>query len=330
MEVNGETLKEIYRLMKRCRGFEERAIIELRKGMPGFIHSSIGQEAIPCAISAFLGKEDYIVTNHRGHSDIIARGASFERTFAEMYAKEPGYCKGLSGSMHIAAFDLNIIGAVAIVGSGIPLASGVALACKQKNLDRLVVCYFGDGATCTGSFHEGIGFAAAFNLPVLFVCQNNQYEEGTPWTYWGGKLQCLADRARGYGIPGVSVDGNDAVAVASAAAESIRKIRKGGGPILLEGMTYRIHGHHMGDPGTSYRTKEEVEEWKRKDPIRKLYTLLLEKKLITAEEESEMEAGIQRELDGAVKFALASPEVDPAKVFKDLVYFGRPVSLEKI
>jgi len=330
MQVDGERLKMIYVLMKRCRAFEERAIVELRKGMPGFIHSSIGQEAIPCAITPFLRKEDYIITNHRGHSDIIARGASFKKTFAELYAKETGYCKGLSGSMHIAAFDLNIIGAVAIVGSGIPLASGVALACKAKNLERIAVCYFGDGATCTGSFHEGIGFAATFDLPVLFVCQNNQYEEGTHWTYWGGRLKSLADRSSGYGIPGFSVDGNDAVAVAEAAAEAVEKVRKGGGPILLEGKTYRIHGHHMGDPGTTYRTKEEVEEWKGKDPIRRLYSLLFQKGFITAEENSKIEVQIEQELDEAVQFALESPEIDPHTTFRDLVYFERPVGLNKI
>jgi acetoin:2,6-dichlorophenolindophenol oxidoreductase subunit alpha len=331
MKVAPEKIKEIYVLMKRCRAFEERSIVELRKGMPGFLHSAIGQEAIPCAIAPFLQKEDYILTTHRGHCDIIARGARFDKIMAELYAKESGYCRGLSGSMHIAALELNILGAVGIVGSGIPVASGVALACKMKNLDRVTVCFFGDGASCTGSFHEGLGFAAAFDLPVLFVLQNNQYEESTHWTYWGGRLKNLSERGRGYGIRGVSVDGNDAVAVAEAAMKVLKEIRKGGGPVLLEGITYRIHGHHMGDPGTTYRDKAEVEEWRRKrDPVARLYARLLKENLITEKENRRIEEEIAKELDEAVKFALESSEISPEEAFRDTVYSGWPVTLHKV
>jgi TPP-dependent pyruvate/acetoin dehydrogenase alpha subunit len=329
MKVSNEKIIEIYKSMKRCRAFEERAIVEIQKGMPGFLHSSVGQEAIPCAVAAFLQPDDYMITTHRGHSDIIARGARFDKVMAELYARETGYCRGISGSMHIAAFDIGILTAVAIVGSGIPIATGVALGCKMKGWNRVTVCFFGDGATCTGSFHEGVGFAASFDLPILFVCQNNQYEESTHWTYWGGKLKNLSDRASGYGIEGISVDGNDAIAMAEAAAEAIEKIRKGKGPILLEGRTYRIHGHHMGDPGTTYRTKEEVMKWKKKDPISRLYKHLLGSRLITEEENKEIESSLSRELDEAVQFALSSPEVDP-EVMKDIVYEGREVGLSKL
>ena len=330
MKVAPDEAKNIYVLMKRCRAFEERSIVELRKGMPGFLHSAIGQEAIPCAIAPFLQEDDYIITTHRGHCDIIARGARFDRVFAELYAKETGYCRGVSGSMHIAALDLNILGAVGIVGSGIPVASGVALACKLKKVNRVTVCFFGDGASCTGSFHEGLGFAAAFDLPVLFVLQNNQYEESTHWTYWGAKLKNLAERARGYGISGISVDGNDALAVAEAAMDALREIRKGGGPILLEGQTYRIHGHHMGDPGTTYRAKEEVEEWRqKKDPVARLYFRLLEEKWITEEENQQIEETIAKELHEAVKFALESSEISPEEAFRDTVYSGWSVKLNK-
>jgi len=315
--------------MKRCRAFEERAIVELRKGMPGFVHSSIGQEAIPCAICPFLQKDDYIITTHRGHSDIIARGAKLDRMMAELYARETGYCKGISGSMHIAALDLNILGALGIVGSGVPIASGVALACKMKKWNRVTVCFLGDGATCTGSFHEGLVFAAAFDLPVVFVIANNQYEESTHWKYWGRRLDNLAQRASGYGIPGVSVDGNDAEAVAEAAIEAIETARHGKGPTLIEGVTFRIHGHHMGDPG-GYRTKEEIEKWKKKDPIDKLYSRLLKANLITNKENQEIEAKISQEIEEAVKFALDSPKIKPEDAFKDTVYCGREVRLNKI
>jgi len=332
MAISNGKLKEVYLLMKRCRAFEERAIIELGKGMPGHIHSSIGQEAIPSAICSLLEKDDYIITGHRGNSDIVARGARFDKMMAELYGRETGYCKGISGQMHIAALDLNIVGATGIVGSGIPLASGVALACKMKGWNRVTVCFFGDGATSTGAFHEGIGFAAAFDLPVVFVCENNQYAVTTHWTYWGKKLKNLAERALGYGIPGVSVDGNDAIAVAEAASEAIERARRGGGPSLLEGVTYRIHGHHMGDPGTDYRTEEEVAEWKspKKDPISRLYSRLLEANLITEEEDKEIEAKLSGELDEAVEFALNSPEIEPVNVFQDTVYCGREVRLNKI
>ena len=332
MKVDNQKLKEIYVVMKRCRAFEERAIVELRKGMPGFIHTSIGQEAISAGVCAFLQDDDYLLTTHRGHSDIIAKGASFDKMMAELYARETGYCKGMGGSMHIAALDKGIVGALAIVGSGIPVASGVALGCKMQNLSRVTVCSFGDGASCTGSFHEGVGFAAAFNLPVVFLLQNNQYEESTHWSYWRGKLEHLSERAAAYGIPGVSVDGNDAEAVADAASDAIDKTRQGGGPILLECLTYRVYGHHMGDPGTGYRSKEEVDEWRgpAKDPISRLYARLIERGVLTEEENQLLDAKLSQELDAAVEFALASPEISPQDAFRDTVYSGRQIGLSKI
>ena len=335
MKATEKQLKEIYLLMKRCRAFEERAIVELRKGMPGFIHSSVGAEAIPCGISPFLDPGDYVVTTHRGHSDIIARGARFDLMMAELYARETGYCKGVSGSMHIAVMDLNILGAVGIVGSGVSLASGAALGCKLLQNNRITVCYFGDGATCTGSFHEGLVFAAAFDLPAIFVCVNNQYEESTHWTKWGGRLANLAQRAQGYGIPGVSIDGNDAAAVADAAIEAIDRARNGGGPTFIEAVTYRIYGHHMGDPGTGYRSREEVDQWRGpdKDPIARLYSRLLKAKLITLEENDEIEARLSEELDKAVEFALNCGEIEPADAFNGSdgrVYSGRQVDLQKV
>lgn len=333
MKLSNEQMYAIYLMMKRCRAFEERAIVELRKGMPGFIHSSIGAEAIPCGISPFLAPDDYILTTHRGHSDIIARGAGFIETFAELYAKRTGYCKGVAGSMHIAALDLNILGATGIVGSGVPLSSGVALGCKMQKNNRITVCYLGDGATCTGAFHEGVTFAATFDLPVLFVIVNNQYEESTHWTYWGGKLKNLAERAKGYGLKGYSVDGNDALSVAKIASQLVPKIRKGAGPIILEAVTYRIHGHHMGDPSTSYRPKEEIEAWKspEKDPIGRLYTTLRDKGLINEEQDRQIDVELEAELDEAVRLALDSPEIDPQEVLQDFVYYNRHVeSLQKV
>jgi len=317
--IDKAKLKEIYTTMVRIRFFEERAMSEYRKGLPGFIHPSIGQEAIPAAVCAFLREDDYIISTHRGHGDIIAKGARLDRMMAELFAKETGYCKGKGGSMHIAAVDRNILGATGIVGDGIPIAAGVALGCKMKNLDRVVVAFFGDGATNSGAFHEGIGLAAAWNLPVLFVCQNNQYQQSTPIRDYT-RLSDLSDRAKGYGFPGISVDGNDAIAVAEVAREAIESARSGKGPILIVGTTYRPYGHHMGDPGTSYRTKEEIEEWKKKDPIDRLRNQLLQNKIATESEIEEIHNATLRELDEAVKFATESPEPKVEEALEDIYY----------
>jgi len=322
-EIKNAKLKEIYTTMVRIRAFEERAIAEYRKGLPGFIHSSIGQEVMPAAVCAFLREDDYVLSTHRGHGDIIAKGARFDRMMAELFAKETGYCKGKGGSMHIAAVDLNILGATGIVGDGIPISCGVALACKMQKLDRVTVVFFGDGATCSGAFHEGLGIAAIWDLPVVFVCQNNLFQQSTPIKDYT-KLEDLSDRAKAYGIPGVNVgDGNDPVAVAEAARESIEKARAGGGPTFIVGTTYRYYGHHMGDPGTSYRTKEEVEEHRKQDPIERFQNKLLQEKILTKADVEEIQAATMRELDEAVKFATESPEPKVEEALKDIFYTAR-------
>jgi pyruvate dehydrogenase E1 component alpha subunit len=320
-ELDAAKLKEIYTTMVRIRFFEERAISEYRKGLPGFIHSSIGQEATPAAVCAFLREEDYIITTHRGHGDIIAKGAQLDRMMAELFAKKTGYCKGKGGSMHIADVERNILGATGIVGDGIPIAAGVGTALMMQNLDLVMVAFFGDGATNSGAFHEGIGLAAAWCLPVLFVCQNNQYQQSTPMRDYC-RLTDIADRAKAYGIPGITVDGNDAIAVAEVARESINKCRSGGGPILIVGTTYRTLGHHMGDPGTSYRSKEEVDEWKKRDPIERLGQHLVQNKLATPAEIEEIQNAVLQELDEAVKFSQDSPEPAPEEAIEDIYYSG--------
>ena len=320
-EIDNTKLREIYTIMVRIRAFEERVQSEYRKGLPGFIHLSVGQEAVPAAVCAFLRTEDYIISTHRGHGDIIAKGARFDRMMAELFAKETGYCKGKGGSMHIAAVDLNILGATGIVGDGIPIASGAALGCKMQKLDRVVVAFFGDGATSSGAFHEGVGLAAIWDLPVVFVCQNNRYQQSTPMKNYT-KLTDLSERAKAYGIPGVSVDGNDAIAVAKAARQAIERAREGKGPTLIVGNTYRHCGHHAGDPGTSYRTKEEVEEWKKKDPIKRLQKRLIEEKILSKAEIEEIQTAVERELNQAVKFAAESSEPRIEEALKDIYYIA--------
>jgi len=316
-EIDAAKLKEIYTIMVKIRFFEERAITEYRKGLPGFVHSSIGQEAVPAGVCAFLREDDYTITTHRGHGDIIAKGAQLDRMMAELFAKKTGYCKGKGGSMHIADVSRNILGATGIVGDGLPIAAGVGAALKMQGRDSIMVAFFGDGATNSGAFHEGIGLATAWSLPVLFVCSNNQYQQSTPTRDYT-RLTDIADRAKGYGIPGISVDGNDAIAVAEVAREAIEKCRKGEGPIFIVANTYRTVGHHMGDPGTSYRPKEEVEEWKKKDPIKRLRQQMVQNKTATDAELDEIEQNVLRELDEAVKFAQESPEPTPEEALEDI------------
>ena len=314
-------LIEIYTTMVRIRAFEERALSEYRKGLPGVIHSSAGEEAISAAVCAFLRADDYVLSTHRGHGHIIAKGARFDKMMAELFAKETGYCKGKGGSMHIAAVDLNILGATGVVADGIPIATGAALGCKLQKLDRVVACFFGDGATSCGAFHEGVGLAAIWDLPIVFVCENNQYALSTP-IKTHTRLNDLSERAKSYGIPGVTVDGNDATALAEVAREAIASAREGKGPTLIVGNTYRHYGHSAGDPGTTYRTKEEVEKWKKLDPIKRLREQLLQEKILT---ESELEAIVtttEKELDEAVKFAADSPEPDIKEALKDIYYIA--------
>ena len=319
-ELDKATLKEIYTKMVKNRFFEERAIKEYRtRGLPGFVHPSIGQEAIPATVCACLREDDYVVSTHRGHGDIIAKGARLDKMMAELFAKETGYCKGKGGSMHIAAVDLNNLGATGIVGDGLPIASGIALGCQMKKLDRVVIAFFGDGATCSGAFHEGMGLAAVWDLPVVFICQDNHYQQSTPTRNYT-KLTDLADRAKAHGIPGVSVDGNDVFAVAEAATEAINRARSGGGPTLVVANTYRTVGHHMGDPGTSYRSKDEVAEWKKKDPIKRLRDYLVKNNIATEDELNGIDDAVVKELDEAVQFALDSPEPELKEALEDIYY----------
>lgn len=307
-EIGSEKLREIYTNMVRTRAFEERAIKEYRKGLPGFMHPSVGQEAIPAAVCAFLRPEDCALVNHRDHGVVISKGARVDRMMAEIFAKETGYCKGKGSSIHLTAVDLNIYGAGAgIIGDNISIASGMALGFKMQKLDRVVVCFHGDGTTCTGAFYEGLSLAAIWDLPVVFVCENNQYQQSTPTRDYT-RLKDLADRAKAHAIPGVSVDGNDALAVAEVVRKAIDDAREGKGPTFIVATTYRYYGHHMGDPGTNYRTKEEVEEHRKNDPIERFQSLLLQKGIITEADIENIQEATMRELDEAVKFAIESPE----------------------
>ena len=252
--------------MWRIRLFEE-AVDELfaRGLMHGTMHLSIGQEASATGVCLAMRKGDSLTSTHRGHGHCIAGGADLDRMMAELLAKETGYCRGRGGSMHIADVATGNLGANGIVGGGIPIAAGAALGMRMQGKDAVVVSFFGDGATNEGAFHEGLNLAAVWNLPVVFVCENNKYGMSMS-TEFSTRVENLAVRATAYGMPGVSVDGNDVQAVYEAAAEAIERARSGGGPTLLEAITYRWKGHSKSDKNL-YRTREEIATWRERDPI---------------------------------------------------------------
>jgi pyruvate dehydrogenase E1 component alpha subunit len=318
MDIDKATAHRMYDTMVRIRLFEQRITELFQQGrLPGFLHVSIGQEAVPTGVCAHLRSNDYISSTHRGHGDVIAKGARLDRMMAELYGKKTGYCKGKGGSMHIADLELGILGANGIVGAGIPIATGTALAFKMRRTDQVAVCFFGDGGANTGAFHEGLNIASVWNLPVVFVCQNNQYAESTPQRVHQ-KIKDIAVRAMAYDVPGETVDGMDILEVYRVAGEAIMRARAGGGPTLIECKTYRFYGHYVGDPGTAYRRLEEVEEWKQRDPILGFRRRLLAEDMATEAQLTSIDEAVRRELEEAIQFAEASPEPDLEDALQDI------------
>jgi pyruvate dehydrogenase E1 component alpha subunit len=319
--IQKEKSMEMYEKMVRIRLFEEKAVELFLKGvLPGFVHSSIGQEAVSVGACSALRNDDYMISTHRGHGDIIAKGARVDLMMAELFGKRTGYCKGKGGSMHIADLDLGILGATGIVGAGIPIINGAALACQLKGTNQVSLCFFGDGASNTGSFHEALNLAGLWNLPVIFVCQNNLYAESTPQRDHQ-KIQNISNRGESYGMPGVMTDGNDVLVVYQAVREAVERARKKGGPTLIECKTYRWLGHYVGDPSTSYRRKEEVEEWRKRDPVKLYRENLLKMQVCVVKELEEIDRKVEREIEEAVTFAQNSPDPRPEEAFED-VYVG--------
>jgi pyruvate dehydrogenase E1 component alpha subunit len=312
-----EKLIDMFKTMVRIRTFEERFAGEYAAGHIGSGgHLYIGEEATATGACANLRPVDYITSTHRGHGHVIAKGGQTDRMMAELFGKKTGYCKGKGGSMHIADVDIGILGANGIVGAGITIAGGAALSAKMRGTDQVVVCFFGDGATNTSRFHEGINLASIWKLPVVYIIENNMYAESTPISY-ACNITNLADRATAYGIPGITIDGNDVIAVYEAVYEAVARARRGEGPTLVECKTYRWHGHYEGDPQT-YRTKEEIEEWMKKDPILRFRERLIEMGNLTEKETDEINQEMLHELDEAVKFAEESPFPDPEEALEDV------------
>ena len=315
-------LHKALRQMVLIRRFEEGAEQAYMRGLVhGTMHLSIGQEASAVGVGINLQAEDCITSTHRGHGHCIAKGAEPKYMFAEFFGKDTGYCRGRGGSMHIADVAGGNLGANGIVGGGIPIAVGAALALKQMGKPNVVVCFFGDGANNEGAFHEGLNMAAIWKLPVVFVCENNKYGMSTS-TERSTAVKKIATRALAYDIPGKTVDGNIFGEVAEAANEAIERARAGHGPSLIEALTYRHRGHSKSDRNR-YRTKEEIESWVERDPIVLLEQDLLAHGLIEPAEVDALKASVEQEIEAAVAFAKDSPSPDVASL-TDFVY-AQPV-----
>ena len=308
--------------MLRIRRFEERTEELYRAGeLPGFVHLSIGQEACAAGACAALRRDDYITSTHRGHGHCIAKGADTRKMMAELYAKATGVCKGKGGSMHIADFSVGMLGANGVVGGGANLAVGAAIAARLRGSDQVALCFFGDGAANRGPVHEASNLAAIWKLPVIFFCENNGYASTTPATY-ALSVENVADRAAGYGMPGVVVDGNDALAVYDATREAVDRARAGCGPSLIEARTYRLKGHYVGDP-EKYRPRDEVAAAAERDPIARLERRLLEAGAPTRAEIAGLRRAAEEEIEAAIEYGRSSPLPEPAAALDDL-YAGVP------
>ncbi|MFC2024239.1 thiamine pyrophosphate-dependent dehydrogenase E1 component subunit alpha [Chloroflexota bacterium] len=317
MEVTKELLTDMYRVMVRIRTFEERVKVEYEAGrIPGFVHLYVGQEAVAAGSCATLLPQDYITSTHRGHGHLIARGGRTDLMMAELFGKKSGYCKGKGGSLHISDIKLGMLGANGIVAAGITIAVGAGLATQIKGTEQVAISFFGDGATNNARFHEGLNMAAVWNLPVVFVLENNLYGNATALSHVC-KLTNLADRACAYGIPSKITDGNDVLAVYESVLEAVTRARSGEGPTLIECKTYRHYGHYLGD-NLAYRTVEEVEEWKKRDPIIRFKKHLLSIGYLSEEDAHIVEHKMDEEIEKAIKFAVDSPLPEPQEVLTDV------------
>lgn len=313
MPLSQELLRQIHRTMLRIREFEERIRQEYRRGsIYGMLHLSVGEEAVAAGSCATLRSEDFIVSNHRGHGHCIAKGGDIRLMMAELFGKDTGYCRGKGGSMHIADLALGIIGANGIVGGGIPIATGCGLSSLLRRSGQVTICFFSDGASNQGSFHESLNMASLWKLPVVYICENNLYAVSTRQD----RAMAIADiavRASGYGMPGVVVDGNDAAAVYESVSAAVARARAGEGPTLIEAKTYRWYGHGEADPPTTvYRTREEEAAWREKDPILRMRRRLLAERLASEDELALWESAAKAEIEEAIRFARESPEPAPS------------------
>ncbi len=310
-DIGQDQILRMYRKMLEIRECEEQLNTAFAKNLfPGYIHSYLGQEACAAGVCSVLRDDDYIVSTHRGRGHYLAKGMALAPMICEMFGKANGICGGRGGEMHAADPALGILGGNGIVGGGIPYVTGAAYSAILEGSDKVAVAFFGEGASNQGSFHEAMNLAAAWSLPLLFICENNLYAEMTPFRETAREAE-VARRALAYGVPGEAVDGNDALAVHRAAAAAVARARAGEGPTLLELKTYRYGGHFQGDP-CNYRTREEEAEWRSRDPLVRLRAHILDNKLSSETELDGWREGIGGQVAAAIELALSSPDPDPA------------------
>lgn len=303
--------------MIRVRRVEERLAELFTQGkIPGFLHVSMGQEAVAAGVCAVLEPTDSVLTTHRGHGHAVAKGIGLERFMAEILGRRDGFCRGRSGSMHVADPAVGVAGANGIVGGGLPIALGTAFAAGYRGTRAVTVCFFGDGASNEGTFHESLNLAALWRLPVVFCCENNGWAQFTPQRAYM-RLETVAARAAAYGMPGVTVDGDDVLQVCAAAAEAVARARRGEGPTLLECTVQRWSGHYVGD-AQKYRAPDEVRAARRHDPIQRLAGALLEAGALDQAALEALDAGVRAEIDAAVAFAVRSPLAAPEELLEDV------------
>ncbi len=318
MALGRKALIDLYTIMLTIRRFEERVVQEAYAGnVPGFVHSYIGEEAIAAGICIHLSKEDRIVSHHRGHGHCIAKGADMKRMMAEIYGKKTGYCKGKGGSMHIADFSIGMLGADGIVGAGLPIATGAAIAAQLEANGKIAAVFFGDGACQEGEFHEALNLASIWKLPLLFVCENNRYGVNTSAKYSLG-AEHITRMPKAYRIASKSIDGNDVELVYATAGEAIARLREGKGPFFLECKTYRWHKHFLSHALEDLRPQKEIDAWKKKCPVVAFERKLLEQKILTPSKAKSIDEKILEQVEGAHAFALDSPYPQPQDALMDV------------
>ncbi len=317
MTERAQELIGLLESMIRVRRVEERLAELFTQGkIPGFIHVSTGQEAVAAGVCSTLEPEDSILTTHRGHGHALAKGIELKRFMAEIFGRRTGFCKGKSGSMHVADPAVGVMGANGIVGGGLPIALGTAFASRYRGDQAVTVCFFGDGASNQGSFHESLNLAALWNLPIVFCCENNRWAQFTPQSSYM-KVEHVATRADAYGMPGVTVDGVDVLQVRRAALEAVARARRGEGPTLLECTVRRWSGHYVGD-AQKYRSSDEVKAAKGDDPIQRFASALVESGVVDPVGQEAIEARVRAEIDAAIAFATESAVSDPEELMRDV------------
>jgi pyruvate dehydrogenase E1 component alpha subunit len=317
MNLDNRDLLQIYRMMLLIRRFEEQCVEFYKSGeIRGSLHPCIGQEATAVGACYALRKDDYMTCTYRGHGQALAKGLDPSEAMAELLGRRTGCSKGKGGSMHFTDPNIGLLGENAIVGAGVPIAVGAALSAQLDRTDRVSITFFGDGAVNQGVFAEALNLAAVWNAPVVFFCENNLYSEMTPIGEMV-KLEQLADRAAGFGIPGVTVDGYDPVAVYGATLAAVDRARSGGGPTFVEAMTYRLVGHMIGDT-EPYRTQEEVAEWRARDPVHTFPQRLIEEFGVSQAEVEAAQAEVEDHMAEVVRFALESPWPSAAEIAEDI------------